>query len=175
MGDLEMKWTNLEKVLKEYAIELRNKYQDNLINSDRLASGELLNSVDFVNTDIIQKDNISISVSLQLAEYWKYVEYNTKPHWPPVDKIKEWIRVKPILPDNRFGKLPTPDQLAFLIGRKIAGESPNNLEGGTKGSNDLHNAVEEINARFMELIEEAITKDVDEASTVILTEYFSTL
>lgn len=165
MNDLTIQWNNLEKVLEEYAIELRNKYQDNLINSDRLASGELLNSVEY----IIEKDNISISVSLQLAEYWKYVEWDTKPHWPPVDKIKEWIRVKPILPqpDSR-GKLPTPDQLAYLIGRKIN-------ELGTTGSNDLHNAVEEINERFLELIEEAITKDIDEVATVILTEYFSTL
>lgn len=168
MGDLEFKWTNLEKVLEEYGRELRNKYQDSLINNDRIASGELLNSCEYV----IQKDNISISVSLQLAEYWKYVEWDTKPHWPPVDKIKEWIRVKPILPDNRFGKLPTPDQLAFLIGRKIAGESPNNLEGGTEGSYDLHSAIEDINTEFMQRIEEAITKDVDEASTVIFTEFF---
>lgn len=164
MNDLEIKWENLNKVLEEYAIELRNKYQDNLINSDRLASGELLNSVEY----IIERDNISISVSLQLAEYWKYVEYDTKPHWPPVDKIKEWIKVKPILPDNRFGKLPTPDQLAYLIGRKISLE-------GTEGSNDLHNAIDEVNARFLELIEEAITKDIDETATVILTEYFSRL
>lgn len=171
MGDLEFKWTNLEKVLEEYGRELRNKYQDSLINNDRIASGELLNSCEY----IIQKDSYSISVSLQLAEYWKYVEWDTKPHWPPVDKIKEWIRVKPILPDNRFGKLPTPDQLAFLIGRKIAGESPNKLEGGTKGSNDLHQSIEELNNEYMQLIKEAITKDVDEASTVILTEYFSTI
>lgn len=156
-----MKWTNLEKVLEEYGRELRNKYQDNLINSDRLASGELLNSVEY----IIEKDNISISISLQLAEYWKYVEWDTKPHWPPVDKIKEWIRVKPILPDDRFGKLPTPDQLAFLIGRKIS-------EEGTKGSNDLHNAIDEINSLFLEKIEEAITMDVEEASSVIFTEFF---
>lgn len=168
MGDLEFKWTNLEKVLEEYGRELRNKYQDSLINNDRIASGELLNSCEY----IIQKDSYSISVSLQLAEYWKYVEYDTKPHWPPVDKIKEWIRVKPILPDNRFGKLPTPDQLAYLIGRKIAGESPNKLEGGTKGSYDLHSAIEDINTEFMQRIEEAITKDVDEASTVIFTEFF---
>lgn len=160
-----MKWTNLEKVLEEYAIELRNKYQDYLINSDRLASGELLNSVEY----IIEKDNISISVSLQLAEYWKYVEYDTKPHWPPVDKIKEWIRVKPILPQpDKNGKLPTPDQLAFLIGRKIS-------EEGTEGSYDLHSAIEDINTEFMQRIEDAITMDIEEVATVILTEYFSTL
>lgn len=157
-----MNWTNLEKVLEEYGRELRNKYQDNLINSDRLASGELLNSVEY----IVEKDNMHISVSLQLADYYKYVEYDTKPHWPPLDKIKEWIRVKPILPQpDKNGKLPTPDQLAYLIGRKIN-------ELGTTGSNDLHNAVDEINDRFLQLIEEAITKDVEETATVILTEYF---
>ena len=165
MGDLEFKWTNLEKVLEEYGRELRNKYQDSLINNDRIASGELLNSCEY----IIQKDSYSISVSLQLAEYWKYVEWDTKPHWPPVDKILEWVKIKPVLPNSGSdGKLPTPEQLTFLIGRKIAKE-------GTKGSNDLHQSIEELNNEYMQLIEEAITKDVDEASTVILTEYFSTI
>lgn len=165
MGDLEFKWTNLEKVLEEYGRELRNKYQDSLINNDRIASGELLNSCEY----IIQKDSYSISVSLQLAEYWKYVEWDTKPHWPPVDKILEWVKIKPVLPHSGSdGKLPTPEQLTFLIGRKIAKE-------GTKGSNDLHQSIEELNNEYMQLIEEAITKDVDEASTVIITEFYRNL
>lgn len=165
MGDLEFKWTNLEKVLEEYGRELRNKYQDSLINNDRIASGELLNSCEY----IIQKDSYSISVSLQLAEYWKYVEWDTKPHWPPVDKILEWVKIKPVLPySGSDGKLPTPEQLTFLIGRKIAKE-------GTKGSNDLHQSIEELNNEYMQLIEEAITKDVDEASTVIITEFYRNL
>ena len=159
--DKLMSWENLEKVLQEYAVALRNKYQDYLINSDRLASGELLNSVEY----IIEKDNISISVSLQLAEYWKYVEYDTKPHWPPVDKIKEWITVKPIIPEPDIrGNLPTPDQLAFLIGRKISQE-------GTEGTKDLHSAIEDINNEFMQAIEDAITLDVEEMATVIFTEF----
>ena len=165
MGDLEFKWTNLEKVLEEYGRELRNKYQDSLINNDRIASGELLNSCEY----IIQKDSYSISVSLQLAEYWKYVEWDTKPHWPPVDKILEWVKIKPVLPQSGSdGKLPTPEQLTFLIGRKIAKE-------GTKGSNDLHQSIEELNNEYMQLIEEAISKDVDEASTVIITEFYRNL
>lgn len=159
--DRIMKWENLGKVLEEYAVKLRNTYQDNLINSDSLASGKLLNSVEY----IIEKDNMHISVALQLEDYWKYVEYDTKPHFPPVDKIKEWISVKPILPDNRFGKLPTPDQLAFLIGRKIS-------LSGTTGTNDLHNAVDAINSEFMDRIEDAISKDVDAMTTVIFTEFF---
>lgn len=162
MEDRIMKWTNLEKVLTDYAIELRNKYQDNLINNDRIATGDLLNSCEY----IIEKDNIQISVSLKLQDYWKYVEYDTKPHWPPVDKIMDWIKVKPVLPrPDKNGKLPTPQQLAYLIGKKIS-------EEGTKGSNDLHSAVEEINTKYEQLIETAILKDVDEMATVVFTQFF---
>lgn len=60
-------------------------------------------------------------VTITLPEYAKYLEDGTKPHWPPVDAIKKWIKVKPILPRPLpNGKLPTTDQLAFLIGRKIS-------------------------------------------------------
>lgn len=156
-----IRWYNLQQVLEEYAIKLRNTYQDKLILSDRIASGDLLNSVDY----IIESDNMSISVSLRLADYWKYVEYDTKPHFPPMDKILEWIRIKPVIPDNRNGKLPTEKQLAFLVARKISQE-------GTKGSNDLHDAIKEINDEFRERIDEAITKDIQEGFTVIFSEFF---
>lgn len=161
MEERIMQWTNLEKVLNDYGMEVRNQYQDNLINSDSIASGKLLNSCEY----IVEKDNMQIYVALKLEDYWKYVEYDTRPHWPPVNKILDWIKVKPVLPDNRNGKLPTPEQLAFLIGRKIS-------EEGTKGTNDLHNAVEDINAKYERLIEDAIVKDIDEMATVIFTEFF---
>lgn len=162
MEDRLMNWNNLQKVLEEYAITVRNKYQDNLINSNRIASGKLLNSIDF----IIEKDNQHISVSLKLEDYWKYVEYDTKPHWPPVDKILEWIKIKPILPrPDRKGNLPTPNQLAFLIGRKIS-------EDGTTGTKDLHSAIEEINTEFEIRIQEAITKDLESGFSAIFTEFF---
>lgn len=154
---------NLYSVLKEYGAEVRNKYQDNLILSDHIAKGDLLNDAEY----IINTDNISISVSLSLKDYYKYLETGTKPHWPPVNKILEWIKVKPVLPDpNRNGgKLPTPDQLAYLIGRKIS-------EEGTKGTQDLHKAVKEINAKYEDKIIEAITKDIDDEFTKIFTQYF---
>lgn len=165
MGDLEIKWDNLYKVLNDYAVEFRNTLQDSYIEDDRLASGELINSCEY----IIEKDNISISVSIQIADYYKYIESGTKPHWPPVDAMLNYVKVKPILPrpDSR-GKLPTPEQLAYLIGRKIS-------QVGTEGTNNFHKTAEQVNEKYLPLIEEAITKDVDEASTVILTEYFSTL
>lgn len=165
MNDLEIKWDNLYKVLNDYAVEFRNALQDSYIEDDRLASGELINSCEY----IIEKDNISISVSIQIADYYKYIESGTKPHWPPVDAMLNYVKVKPILPrpDSR-GKLPTPEQLAYLIGRKIS-------QVGTEGTNNFHKTAEQVNEKYLPLIEEAITKDIDEVATVILTEYFSTL
>lgn len=156
-----IEWTNLKKVLEEYAIAVRNTYQDNLIKSDRIASGDLLNSVEY----IIQSDNMHISVSLQLANYWKYVEWDTKPHWPPINKIEEWIKIKPVIPDERDGKLPTEKQLAFLIARKIS-------EEGTKGSNDLHEAIKTVNDEYRERIRQAITLDIKSNFHTIFTEFF---
>lgn len=155
-------WENLTEVLNEYAIELRNAYQDSLIRNDRIASGELLNSVEY----IINKDNVSISVSLRLADYWKYCEWDTKPHWPPVNKMLEYVKIKPVIPDRKYnGKLPTEQQLAYLIGRKISQE-------GTKGTNDLHNTVREMNDRYRAKIYEAIKKDVVKGVNVFFSELF---
>ena len=63
-----MELINLEHVrgvLEEYAQAVRNLYQDNLIRSDRIASGDLLNSVEY---RVIQ-DGAEYEVQLSLAEY----------------------------------------------------------------------------------------------------------
>lgn len=155
-------WENLSKVLEEYAIELRNHYQDVLIVEGKVATGDLLNNVNY----LIENDDRKIEVSLRLEEYWKYVEYGREPgKFPPPDKIKEWIRVKPILPTpDRNRRLPTPDQLAYLIGRKIAHE-------GIEATNALQHSIEAVNAKFEELIGEAINKDINGMLDTIFSEY----
>ena len=144
-----LNFENLRQTLEEYGQEVRNLYQDKLITHDRVASGELLNSVEFE----VEGDGKRWEVSLNVAKYWKYVENDTRPHWPPVNKILEWIRVKPVLPrPDKNGKLPTPEGLAFLIARKIS-------RVGTKGTHDLEDSIEEINERYREKIVYAIAKD----------------
>ena len=161
MGEL-ITFENLQKVLQEYGEAIRNEYQDNLINSDRIASGGLLNSVEF---EVVQQGN-SFKVNLNLADYWIYLEEGTKPHFPPVSAILKWIEMKPVLPrplDN--GKLPTPKQLAFLIGRKIS-------EEGTEGTHDLQKAATSINEQYREKIIEAFTKDVQNTMDGYILEFF---
>lgn len=157
-----MVWDNLKKVLEEYAVKLRNTYQDKLINDDKIATGNLLNSVEY----ILESDETQISVSLKLEDYWKYVENGREPgKFPPIDSIMEWISVKPILPDERTGKLPTEKQLSFLIARKIANE-------GIEAGNQLSDTQKELQDEWMVKIEEAITKDVSENVDIIFSQFF---
>lgn len=155
-------WEKTYEVLKEYAIELRNTLQDSYITDDRIATGDLLNSVEY----IIEKDDRQIEVSLQLEEWWKYVEEDTKPHFPPPDAMLNYIKAKPILPKpDRNGKLPTPNQLAYLIGRKIS-------EVGTTGTHNVRDTVRLINERYEEKIGQAISEDINNELDVIIIQSF---
>ena len=141
---------NLRAVLMEYGVAVRNLYQDRLILHDRIATGDLLNSVEVR----VEHNGGTYEVQLDLAEYWRYVEMDTEPHWPPPSAILKWIRAKPVLPRPlKNGKLPTPEQLAFLIGRKIA-------VFGTKGHPDLTDSVEDMNKAYQERIAAALARDV---------------
>lgn len=171
--DTIIEWTETYRVLEEYAIRLRNLYQDKLIKGDKIATGDLMNNVEY----IIEKDSRSVSVSLQLEDYWKYVEEGRPPGYPPIDAIREWIRVKPIVPDERNGRIPDEKQLAFLIARSIAGESPNqanlkNPEGGIEGTHYLQESQEEVLTEFEDKLSEAVGKDVDRYMDILMTEYF---
>lgn len=140
----------LTEVLQRYADEVRTYYRENLIKSDKLATEGLLNSV---QTEVVAGDS-SFLVTMSLADYWKYVEYDTKPHWPPPDALLRWITVKPVIPrPGRNGKLPTPKQLAYLIGKKIS-------EKGTTGSHDLQDAVTNCNRKYEPLLAEALAQDL---------------
>ncbi len=43
-----IEWTETYRVLEEFATQLRTLYQDKLINDNRIASGEPLNSVEYI-------------------------------------------------------------------------------------------------------------------------------
>lgn len=151
MRDELINFDNLKLVLTDYINEVKREYENNLLHNNHPASWELINKIEII-TDF--KDR-QFMVGLNLQDYWKYVELDTKPHFPPVDKLLEWIKIKPVLPyPNKNGKLPTPKQLAYLIGKKIS-------EVGTKGTHDLGNANEAIYNKYKDLIEMALAEDVN--------------
>lgn len=104
----------LQSLINQFCELLKQNY----IDQNAVASGELSNGI---KGEILVQDK-SYIVSISLPEQWKYVEYGRKPgKFPPLNAIKDWIKIKPILPrPAQNGKLPTENQLAFLIGRKIA-------------------------------------------------------
>ena len=145
---------HVQAVMEEMAIAIRNEYQDNLIRNDRIASGDLLNNIEYE----ITRGDFTYTIYVKMKDYWYYVENGRKAgKWPPIDYILKWITVKPVLPrPNAEGKLPTPQQLAFLIARKIG-------EEGTEGTQDLRKATDTIWDTFEDRLYEAIDEDVDAA------------
>ena len=147
-----IEFKNVQAVLEELGKAIKLRYQENLIESDRKASYNLIESIQY-HTVI---NGTEFAIDLEMADYWKYVEEDTTPHWPPVDKILEWVRIKPVLPNpDSSGKLPTEKQLAFLISRKIS-------EVGTTGSHDLERTLQEIEYDWEERIMEALDQDIME-------------
>lgn len=142
------KYDNLTRVLNEYGQYAMTTYQDSLIISQRIASGDLLNTVSFE----VEQNGESFEVSLNLMEYWKYIEYGTRPHYPPIQALINWIQVKPILP--RDNKITDVRNLAYAIQNKIG-------RYGTEGSHNLEDVLNSNqNDIWMQRIEEAFADDI---------------
>ena len=149
------------EVLEHYAKEFIEQYRLNLVESGRPASGRLADSLTY---KVDMGANV-YAVDISLLDYWKYIESGTRPHWPPVSAIREWIKVKPVIPRPMAnGKLPTESQLAFLIGRKIS-------RVGTEGINDFERANQEIFSRMEMSIAEAVTEDLQRQVSIIFTDF----
>lgn len=112
MEKLEL--TTIQDITNNFVVELKNKLKAN----DSYASGDLVNSI----RGIVKQNGKYVVISIQLEDYWQYVENGRKAgKYPPINAIKNWISVKPVLPRPlKSGKLPTANQLAFLIARKIS-------------------------------------------------------
>lgn len=149
-----MELTTIQNIINEFTDTLKSVISSNGSN----ASGTLSKSI----TGIVKMNDKYLTVSISLKDYWKYIEYGTNPHFPPVDKIREWIRVKPVLPRPlASGKLPTENQLAFLIGRKISkfGTKPKPFLNNTKEEFDL---VGKVYNATLELITKQLEQEINE-------------
>lgn len=142
----------LLSVLMDMARDIEDNYKEQLAASRHYTTEYAL--IDSVHTQVVVGEH-GYDVTMTLNDYWKYVEDDTKPHFPPVDKILSWIQIKPIFPrPDKLGRIPSENQLAYLIGRKIATE-------GTKGTHDLEKTKDAIIPFYMEKIAAALGHDVE--------------
>lgn len=157
-------------VLDEYGEAVRTLYKEKLIDHNKQASGALINTLTYG----INAGPNHYAVYLNVQDYFRYVESGRKPgKFPPPPAIKRWIEIKPVTPDPIAVKLksgtkyvtPTTDQLAFLIGRKIARE-------GIAPQPLLAETLEELNAIYERKLDEAIEKDLDEIAAAIVIRSF---
>ena len=149
----EFEYPNLERVLKEMGAKMQQYMREKLENHTPFktnASYNLSNSINY----LVEKDGQNYEVSISLEDYWKYVEYGTQPHWVPIKPLKEWVLVKPVIPQVRDGKLPTVDQLAYAVKWKIH-------EEGTEPQKFFWNSVDEAVEDFEEAVGQAVAKDID--------------
>lgn len=147
MKDLDL--TTIQDLINQFVLTLK----DTIANNGSNASGKLSQSI----KGKVKQNGKWLEVSISLEDYWKYIEYGTKPHFPPINAIKQWIKVKPILPRPLSnGKLPTTDQLAFLIGRKIS-------KVGTKPRPFLQKSITEFDlvSKVYKIVSDEIEKQLE--------------
>lgn len=136
-------------ILQQYGNQIIDSYRRKLYEGGSNATGLLGNSL---TTQVNAEDGI-YEVTLQIQDYWKYLEYGRLPGtFPNIDAIRKWIQVKPVIPTVQSnGKIPTLEQLTFLISRKIARD-------GIEPRYYLNNTLDEID---LTPLEEGITRSLE--------------
>lgn len=158
MEDIE---SIIYNILDKYAQRLISIYTSKLDN--KRATGTLQDTISYsINTP-----SGSYQIELHLAPYWIYVENGRSPgKYPPIDAIKEWIRVKPIIAEpislpNGKTVLPTENQLAFLIARSIkeTGIEPTNYleESWNQILDDMNKEINDAILNSATVIPELVT------------------
>ena len=107
-------FSSTNKVLIDYAqlvVELQKNY---LIETHKMASGELVNSISY---EIIDTEN-GKQVNVLAIPYWKFVEEgrDKNDRFPPPQPIAKWLKEKRIRPERGISF----DSLVFLVSRAIA-------------------------------------------------------
>lgn len=157
-----MEWKNTKLVLDEFGKQFIDAYRSGLDAKNANASKGLYNSLNFE----VKIGKQSINLDILLNNYWKYLEYGCKgtetsypdayypAHFPPTKAIEEWIKIKPVIPEQRNGKLPTQKQLAFLIARSIN-------KKGIEPRFIFRDSVDDVWDQLKDALNEAIEKDVE--------------
>ena len=148
-----IRWTHLRQVLDEYGEYFIQAARNDLGANKAYASGLLGDTME----SIVKIYDDHFEVDIELQDYWYYVDNGRRPgKFPPPNKIREWIQVKPVIPyEAKNGRVPTVDQLTFLIGRKIANE-------GTDPKPFFQKNIAPTYEHFKEAIALAIDEDLAE-------------
>jgi hypothetical protein len=145
MADLQFRnlKNQLDALGREYVAELTQQ----LISADKVASGQLINSLDY---EVLETVN-GLVLKIIADDYLKFVDEGRRPgKRPPQRAILKWI-------ENRNIKIKkqTPAQTAFIISRSIG-------KKGIKPTNVLKKTQQAIFTNIQTLINKGIEIDIQE-------------
>lgn len=147
----------LDEFIKDFR-ELNVKYDAATIKAARRTASKLESEIKDRMRPASGKLDVSVAVEKLRAKryqlnvvftepYWVYVEYGTGPHWPPLEPILDWVKVKGLASSEGSAR-----QIAFLIARKISRK-------GTPARRMLSRAMREVDLlqEFQEVMRELHT------------------
>lgn len=157
---LEIKWLRLEQVLDEFADAVIQRAREYLDQNNSNATHNLYDTMEaIVQVPSDENDNY-YTVSISLADYWRYVEEGTGPqhipdarseYWPKIQPLKDWVTVKPGVPKDPSFAYAVRGAIRF----GTATHPP-----GTKPHPFFRPAVDEILPQYEGAIEQAIEEDI---------------
>lgn len=143
--------------IKQIANQIVELYRKQLVDKGIPASGALGNTASIE----VEISGTKLIISINLEDYWKYVEYGRRSgKMPPIDKIENWIHIKPVIPKPFNGKVPNTRQLAFLIARKIGrdGTKARRPLEATVYSDDFEAIIDEIKSEITRQLKQSLLK-----------------
>ena len=142
--------------VREVCNQIADIYRKKMDAADYNKQGELYN----FKWTTEWKDNL-FEIVFDLPSYFPFAEYGRRPgKFPPPDAILKWIQFKRLVPrPGRDGKVPSTNQLVYLISRKIATK-------GTEGKHLLEKTINDPNLdkladNLVELLTEQFEKEIE--------------
>ena len=134
------------KDIRDICSQIADVYKHNMLKAGYNQQGELMNfkwTTEFNGT--------MFELYFILPDYFPFAENGRRPgKFPPPEEILKWIRFKQMVPRAINGKVPTTNQLVYLISRKIA-------QKGTEGKHLLQKTINETYNTLVDKLVDLIT------------------
>ena len=130
--------------------QIAQVYRDKMRNAGYDPNGELMKF-----TWVTEYNGNLFQLYFNLPNYFPFSEYGRRPgKFPPPNEILKWIQFKRIVPSSHSGKIPTTNQLVYLISRKIALK-------GTQGKHLLQQTIDSTYDTLVDRLVEAIADKIE--------------
>ena len=130
--------------------QIAQVYRDKMSNAGYDPNGELMKF-----TWVTEYNGNLFQLYFNLPNYFPYAENGRRPgKFPPPDEILKWIQFKRIVPSSHSGKIPTTNQLVYLISRKIALK-------GTQGKHLLQETIDSTYNNLVDRLVEVIADNIE--------------